>query len=135
MGTLNAVALELRPFTIVRTRAVLHIESDQTAASELVKGAYGMIVVSDQAVAAGSASVPGPVSAPDAPFFTYEPFINSFILGTGVGFEEPGGTYITIDSKGMRKVGIGEDVAFIVETAVAFGSLVSIQGRFLIKMH
>ena len=86
LGLLDAAALGLRPFTIIRTRLFIHIESDQTAASEVSQGVFGEIVVSDQAVAAGAASVPGPVTNPDAPFIVYEPFVNSFLFGDGTGF-------------------------------------------------
>ena len=36
LSMFNAAALALRPFTIVRTRLMIQIESDQSAASELV---------------------------------------------------------------------------------------------------
>ena len=135
IGSLNAAALAFRPFTVVRTRIYMHIESDQSAASEQVRGAFGAIVVSDQAVAAGVASIPVPVTHSDAPFFVYEPFVNSFLFGDGTGFITPVGTNIIIDSKAMRKVDVNEDIALQAQNAVAFGSLLSIQGRMLVKLH
>ncbi len=136
LATLNAVALALRPFTVVRSRITLQVESDQSAASEFAHGAFGHIVVSDQAIAAGSASVPGPVLATDAPFFVYEPFIHSFVVISAIGVEEPAGTVIEVDSKAMRKVGNNEDLAFMVQsTSTSQGSIVSVQGRYLVKLH
>ena len=135
MGTLNAAALDVRPFTIVRTRVTMFVESDQSVASEITRGVLGLIIVSDQAVAAGSASVPGPVTNSDAPFFVYEPFVNSFSFATASGFVEPAGTIVQIDSKAMRKVSSGENLAIILENATALGAIVSLQGRFLVKMH
>ena len=134
-GILNAAALALRPFTIVRTRLLFHVESDQLIASEQTQGALGIIVVSDQAVAAGAASVPGPITNTDAPFFVWEPFINSFLFLTGSGVQEPTGTYITVDSKAMRKVNNNEDVAIMFENAAALGCNVSMEGRMLVKLH
>ncbi len=135
ISLLNATALATRPFTIVRTRLWLHVETDQSAASETVRGAFGVIVVSDQAVAAGAASVPGPVTNTDADFLVYQPFVNIFTLGDATGFVEPTGTSVMIDSKAMRKVGANEDVAYMMENAVAFGAILTLQGRYLIKLH
>ena len=60
--SLNAAALALRPFTIVRTRFLVSVVTDQVAADELVLGALGMAVVSDQAVAIGVTAVPTPIT-------------------------------------------------------------------------
>ncbi len=51
--SLNAAALALRPFTIVRSRFMAAIRSDHAAAIEHQLGAVGLAVVSDQAVAVG----------------------------------------------------------------------------------
>ena len=138
VASLNAVALALRPFTIVRTRFFMQIESDQSIASELARGVTGMIVVTDQAVAAGSASVPGPVTDPDAGFHVYEPWVNSFLFATAIGFQEPAGTTVpSADSKAMRKVGNNEDLAVVCENTSAggIGVLLTMQGRILVKLH
>ncbi len=134
-GTFNTATLENRPFTIVRTRAALQIESDQTAASEVTRGAVGMTVVSDQAVAAGIASIPGPHDNTDGEWFVWEPFINSFALGDATGFVEPAGTNITIDSKAMRKVNANDDLAVVFEVQGTPGAIITMQGRMLIKLH
>ena len=135
VGVLGAAALALRPFTVVRTRLMFQVELDQTAASELTRGAMGFIVVSDQASAAGVASVPGPHTNTDGEFFVWEPFINSFALGDATGFVEPAGTVITVDSKAMRKCGPNEDVVSVVEVEGTPGAIINIQGRFLVKLH
>ncbi len=135
-SVLNAGALALRPFTIVRTRALFQVESDQTAASETTRGAVGMAVVSEQATTAGIASVPGPHSDADASaWFVWEPFINSFLFVSGVGFDEPAGSSFQIDSKAMRKVGPNEDVALVFEVEGTPGAVMTMQGRFLVKLH
>ena len=47
IASLNAAALALRPFTIVRSRFLLSVISDQITASENYVGALGMAIVSD----------------------------------------------------------------------------------------
>ena len=135
IGSLNAAALALRPFTIVRTRAVIQFESDQVAASETARGAFGIIVVSDQAVAAGAASIPNPFADTDAQFFVWEGLVNSFVLGDATGFTEPSGTSLVVDSKAMRKVGLNEDIAVMAVVATAAGINLTVAGRMLIKLH
>ncbi len=51
--------------TIVRVRGVVSVQPDTSAADFDVLGAYGIGIVSDQAFAAGAASLPGPWSDPD----------------------------------------------------------------------
>jgi len=136
VATLNAAALALRPFTVVRTRAMINWGSDQAAASEAPLGALGLIVVSDQAAAAGSGSVPSPVGNTDAPFFVWEPLISTFLFGDLTGFIEPSGYNLVVDSKAMRKVGVNEDVAIQVgNTSSAEGAIAVMIGRMLVKLH
>ena len=135
LQTLNAAGLALRPFTIVRSRMLLHVESDQTAAGEVPQGVFTHGVVSEQAAAAGVASVPSGVTEAEGDFFVYEGFIDSFIFGDGTGFIEPAGINIVIDSKAQRKVGINEDIAQVIELRTAFGATVAVEGRMLIKLH
>ena len=58
--SLNAAALALRPFTIIRSRGFMHMVSDQIVGTENVVCAFGKIVVSDEAVAVGVSAVPSP---------------------------------------------------------------------------
>ncbi len=62
VSSLNAAALALRPFTIVRTRGLLIVQSDQVAATEQPFGALGLSVVTDQASAIGISAVPTPIT-------------------------------------------------------------------------
>ncbi len=133
--SLNAAALALRPFTVVRTRVFALVQSDQITAAEEVHGALGGMVVSDQASAAGSASIPSPISDPDAPWYVWEGFVNAFIIASNSGFVEPAGTPRHIDSKAMRKVGNNEDLIWQWQAGSADGGLISLSGRFLIKLH
>ena len=62
LGSLNATALALRPFTIVRQHYFLMLRSDQAAAAERQFGAFGCVVVSDQAEAVGVTAIPTPIT-------------------------------------------------------------------------
>jgi len=134
LASLNAAALALRPFTVVRVRALIRWQSDQIASTEGPTGAFGAVVTSDQA--ASATTVPSPINNPDGNFFVWEPLITQVIFGTGVGFIEPAGYYPTVDSKAMRKVGNNEDVRFMVENShPTDGALIAVVGRMLVKLH
>ena len=135
LTSLNAAALALRPFTIIRTRLIIAVRSDQITTTERVRAVIGHIIVSDQASAAGVASIPSPVANADAPFFVYEPLLHDFIFGSGVGFQSPGQTNVTVDSKAMRKVGNNEDMVSVIESEGTPGLIVTQLGRVLVKLH
>ncbi len=133
----SAALLAMRPFTIVRTRGVFHIESDQSIASEVYHVAYAGAVVSDQALAIGITAVPTPETDRGSDlFFMYEETIGSFVFGDATGFDEQGGMFRTFDSKAMRKVNDDQDVAFVAETVTgSAGAIVRVAGRVLLKLH
>ena len=135
LATLNAAALALRPFTIVRTRFQVNYESDQAAVSEFPTGALGFIVANDQAVAAGGGSIPGPVTNSDAPFFVWEGLHGPFTFLDSTGFQQGGTDQRSVDSKAMRKVGNNEDMVIMMGQLSAVGALIAIQGRMLVKLH
>ena len=136
LNSLNAQALALRPFTVVRTRGLLVARSDQEAASEYFSIAYGMIVVSDQAVTAGIASVPSPDLESSSDWHVYDRLGADFLLGDATGF---GLISVSreIDSKAMRKVDIGEDLIAVQEVSSASdgGVILSSFVRVLVKLH
>ena len=133
---LNAAALALRPFTIVRTRGVFFARSDQVAGLENYGVALGAAVVSDQASAIGVTAVPIPDSDRGSDlFFLYEEIAGTFGFISGSGANEIG-HLTTFDSRAMRKVNDDQDVVFTLQnTAVSLGTLSRISGRILIKLH
>ncbi len=135
MGTFNAAALGDRPFTIVRTRAMLHVLSDQAAVTESPFGAIGAMIISDQASAVGITAIPDPVANSDAPWFLWEPWSLQFNFLSSVGFDANAGYSRMIDSKSMRKVNDNEDLAIVATNSVAEGAIVRFIGRMLIKLH
>jgi len=135
---MTAVELAKRPFTIIRTRLVVHISSDQLAVDELQVAALGVCVVSSQAVAIGVTAVPTPVSdAGSDLWLAHQPMVGEFAFVTGVGFDAAGGKQYMIDSKAQRKVNDDQELIIVVQNSVlsANGAQVTILGRILIKEH
>ncbi len=136
VATLNAAALALRPFTIVRTHLDIFFESDQSAAGEFTGGVFSMQVVTETAAAAGIASIPTPLTETDADFFVYQGLYARLRLLSSVGFVERGAdSTFVVDSKSMRKVSTDDDVALVAELRYATGANMSLEGRMLVKLH
>jgi len=135
---LNAAALALRPFTVIRTRGMWHAQSDQAAADERYQVAFGACVVTDQASAIGVTAVPTPATdnGSDA-FLSYETILGSYEFGAGTTAEfDSWGVMKEIDSKAMRKVEDGFDLITVIETfSTSSGVTVDAFIRFLIKLH
>ena len=132
---LNSAALLLRPFTVVRTRFRWVVRSDQSAATESFTGNVGFAVVSDQATAIGITAVPTPATDMGSDLF--------WLIDQWIGRVELIGTDWTsdlvdrvIDSKAMRKVDIGQDMAISAEAGIGDqGCIVRVAGRMLVKIH
>ena len=101
--------------TIRRTRGIVSIASDQGAAQEYQGGAFGAIVVNDLAAAAGAASIPGPVTdANDDGWFVWRPFTQMVAENVTAGLQT---WQYEFDSKAMRRVQEGFQIAFMIENA------------------
>jgi len=135
-NTMTAAELALRPFTVVRTRGVLFVESDQSAASEFYHAGFGAAVVSDQAVAIGVTAVPTPDTDRSSDlWFLYEEAWGRLVVGDVTGFLNDGMSK-DFDSRAMRKVEEGSQITFVKETsAISTGAVVKTAGRVLIKLH
>jgi len=136
LTTLNAAALALRPFTIVRTRGVLAIESDQVATTEDFTAIYGECVVSDQANAIGVTAVPTPDTDNSSELWhVMQALFGKFHDATTVGFSIQEG-FFPFDSRAMRKVEDGQDLIAVAETsAISSGCVISSFSRVLVKLH
>ena len=132
----GATLLGLRPFTIVRTRIHYSCSSDQSAQAEVWGCAFGGAVVSDQASAIGVTAVPTPATDSNSDlWFFYATLTGRVGFASAVGFSDSFNA-IDIDSKAMRKVEDGEDVAMSLETLSISNGVVAIkQGRMLLKLH
>jgi len=136
--TLNAAALALRPFTIVRTRGVVGIRSDQISASESYSAIYAQLVVSEQAAAVGVTAIPTPVTENGSDYFyVMETLFGAVQFLSAVGaFINGSETDRVFDSRAMRKVEDGMDIVTVVETTAASnGAIVKTFQRTLIKLH
>ncbi len=133
-ASLNAAALAIRPFTIVRTRGLILVESDQIAANEQPFGAYGLAVVSDQAVAVGLTAVPTPYTDQFSDlWFMHQFWAAPWKFNTSGAASQ---TILQFDSKAMRKVEDGQDVVAVFENGnTSFGCRYIAIWRMLVKTH
>ena len=106
--------------TVLRTVGQISINSDNFAATEEQRGAFGLIVVSDAAVAVGITAIPGPITdVDDDGWFVYIPFSYLNIQATSVGRNPDAAHRIEFDSKAKRVFQEGQQIAIVVENAHA----------------
>ncbi len=134
LTALSSTGLGYRPFTIVRARGYMHIVTDQSAAGESQRAAFGMAVVSEQAHAIGVTAVPTPVTDDESGlWFVYE-WLLTATIATGIETEGAG---MKIDSKAMRKVQEGDQVISVVQSGATSDGLLfqAYTPRLLVKLH
>ena len=106
----------IEPTTIVRFRGIITVGVQNTADDKAILGAYGVAIVTDLALAAGAASIPGPWTDNDWDgWFVLQPFNLALEFTTDVGWDKIQSEYV-IDSKAMRKAVDGDSLVTIVET-------------------
>jgi len=106
--------------TVLRVVGGINVMSDQQAATEDQIGAVGFILVTNQAAAAGVASMPGPVTDNgDDGWFVYQAFSQRFGFVTAAGVEAQFSTWYEINSKAKRVIHEGRAIAVIAENAHA----------------
>ena len=138
LTSLNAAALALRPFTVVRTRGYIYIRSDQNAVSETYEMAYGEAVVSEQASAIGVTAIPTPTTDDGSDlWFVYERRGGEVAFSTAASVNSLQGIQpFSFDSKAMRKVDDGSDIVTVQESsALSAGVQLLVYSRSLIKLH
>ncbi len=128
----------LGPFTITRTIGSLWVASDQIAADESALCGLGMSVVTQQANAAGAASVPAPFRDEGSEsFFMYGIALASMdVAGAVAGFQQNAfSARFDFDSRAQRKVQPNEAIVIVLENAAAAHRLVFyLKFRILVKM-
>ena len=136
IASLNAAALALRPFTIVRSIFELMVVSDQETVSEIQIGGFGVAVVSDQAVGIGVTAIPTPLTDLGSDLWLAHQVLLGNFIGTGNSDTESANRYV-VDSKAMRKVNGDQDVVIVTEmnSALASGLTIFGAGRMLFKLH
>ncbi len=118
--------------TVIRTVGQFMVKSDQSAGVEDQLGAFGFIVVTDLALAAGAASIPGPVTdGSDDGWFVWQPF-----SATGNAANPTGNFLLPFESKAARRIEEGFSVAVMCENAHATEGLDIAMGfSFLSKIN
>ena len=119
--------------TIVRTRGAVAIAPQTFGADVAISGAFGVGIVSDEAFAAGTASIPRPFD--DAGWdgwFVWGSFSEFYEFGSSVGVRRQA-LQIEVDSKAMRKVSDNETIVLMAESQT--GALnVAMHLRLLMKL-
>ena len=134
--SLNAAALATLPFTVVRSRFAVHIRSDQVAAAETQQLGVGLAVVSVQASAVGITAVPTPITDLSSDMFFWIDLLFDDNVVDSSPLTRTKGAYFQVDSKAMRKVGVGQDIVLVMEGAAQNDGLVAtVGGRMLVKLH
>ena len=118
-GSLNAAALALRPFTIVRTISDFWVASDQIVATEQPFGAIGVALADDRAIAAGAGSLPRAYGENADSSFLFHQFwaAKSFVAGTPATYSPNAWSYFHADQRGQRKIAIGDDIGWVIHNA------------------
>ena len=134
--SLNATALALRPFTIIRSRFELYLKSDQDTGSEDQVAGFGIAVVSDEAAAAGVGSIPTPISELGSDLWFVSQILMSSIEAGATNVETAiNGRGYTVDSKAMRKCSVGQDIVVVGERSGAGAGIeLFVGGRILVKV-
>ena len=119
--------------TVLRTVGGVWVGSDQATLEDQI-GAVGLIVVTDIAVAAGIASIPGPFTdAGDDGWFVHQMFAQE----SGRTVTSPAGFWYPIDSRAKRVLdGTGVAIAIVAENANASnGMTIVFQFRILSQVR
>jgi len=124
------------PFTVVRTRGIITVRTDQIVSNEDWFGAYGFCIVTEQARAAGVVSIPTPITEETSDvWFVHGFYAGAVTVGSGTAFQELSRVF-EFDSKAMRTVEEGEAIAVVVENASASAGIAfTLKFRMLIKLH
>ena len=110
--------------------------SDQVAATENAHGAFGAIIVSSAAVAIGITALPTPTTDNDDDgWFVWQPVATRFVFVSGVGIDGNAIQVYEFDSKAMRRVEEGFEIAFIFENAAADGISVQLSLSMYATRH
>ncbi len=126
-------ALSILAATVVRVRGFAIFFPSAFGADLNYSGAYGLGIVSDEALAAGAASIPRPFDDDDwTGWLVHGYFAGHLEFQSAVGETQlPFGYHI--DSKAMRKVRPNEALVWMVESQVG-AVTVNIQARVLMML-
>ena len=123
VGSLGINTLESS--TVVRTRGEFTVRvAAAVAGDNIIRGAFGIIIVSTDAFGVGITALPGPLSDSENDWYVWAPFSMAFdnVL---TEFDSKWISTVVFDSRGMRKLKVGDvsAVMFEVESDVAGNSI------------
>ncbi len=122
--------------TIVRVRGRIAYGSDQTAATESQLGAYGIAVVTAQAVSVGITAIPHPDTDASWDGWLYHTYLASHMSAlSSVGVIPDILISIDVDSKAMRKISPEERMVFVIQNSASTGFQIFDSFRVLTKLH
>jgi len=135
LGSITAATLNpIAPATVIRTRGVVAIGSDQAAANEVQTGAVGLAFVNDVARALGVTGLPGPITDFGyTGWFWYQSMAEEMRFGTAVGLHPNWLRRYEIDSRAMRKFEGSSGLVLMAENAGSAAFDLVTQIRILIK--
>ena len=116
IASFDPAASSLPKPTLVRTRGAVMVTPQVHTADLEIIGAFGVCVVSDQAFAAGAASIPGPFDESDWDGWVVWRSFNrllEFVSGVGIIWHHED---IQVDSKAMRKISDNETLVFMAQS-------------------
>ncbi len=134
LGNQNVGAVALERSTIARIRGNAYVHMDAGAALDSINVALGLIIVPDEAFAAGIGSVPSPLIDSESSWIWH----SYFPMGPAVTATDDGGDIsrnmrIVIDSKAQRKIQTDEVLIFVWDAAVISGSP-TFDGQAVVRM-
>ena len=122
------------PGTIVRSRGMISLRFAAHNADVSVVGAFGIGLVSAEALAVGITAVPEPFTDSDwGGWMTWQPFARRLEFSDATGLYSEDWEYV-IDSKAMRKVEPNSAMVFVAESQQG-AFQISETVRLLLKLH
>ena len=123
--------------TILRVRGALMVVGIPNAAFDDDVAGFGLIVVTDQALAAGGASIPGPIADPTASWMWHQYVPLTSVAATAASDVGLGlWARIEIDSKAMRKVDRNQTMVLVGELDTGEFNIASVSGGIrILALH
>jgi len=115
------------PATILRMRGYVSAYFDETMqAGDLMKVGFGLGIVSSDAFAAGTGSVPDPSSEPEYPWLWWGTIQLEAFIAAGQQVWGTSAMRLEVDSKAMRKIKPGESLTWVAQGSGGAGSPVTV---------
>ena len=132
-STLVSSASFDQPLTVMRSRGQVSIIPTVLSADLNIVGAFGMAIVSAEALAAGITSIPDPFLDADwGGWYVWRSFSYRFEFADATGVNFPNWSF-EVDSKAMRKLTVNEAIVLVAESQGG-GFSISTPIRQLVKL-